>query len=130
MIMLYSVDSGKYVTRLPHQADYDTWRQNISDKKYRDIEDALNVRINQSEINTAGWIPGHDWTGTVYEPIYEACKENVTQAGMFFGLIVFKLLMERQDKTWGFGRYEKDGRQIASMTYFELKNPPRRNRMS
>lgn len=57
-------------------------------------------------------------------PLYVACGKNVTQAGMFFGLIVFKLLMERQDKTWGFGRYEKDGRQIASMTYFELKNPP------
>ena len=37
--------------------------------------------------------------------------------------------MKHQDKTWGFGRYEKDGRQIASMTNFELKNPPRRNVM-
>lgn len=37
--------------------------------------------------------------------------------------------MKHQDKTWGFGRYEKDGRQIASMTNFELKNPPKMNRM-
>lgn len=125
--MLYSVDNGKYVTRLPHKVDYDKWRKNISDRDYEDIEDALNAKLDQSEINTAGWIPGHDWTGTVYEPIYEACGKNVTLAGMFFGLIVFKLLMERQDKTWGFGRYEKNGRQIASMTYFELKNPPKRN---
>ena len=122
--MLYSIDSGQYVTRLPHQTDYDRWRKNISDDEYKAVEDAINARIDASEINTAGWIPGHDWTGTVYEPIYKACGKNVTQAGMFFGLIVFKLLMERQGKTWGFGRYEKDGRQIASMTYFELGNPP------
>lgn len=126
--MLYSVDSGQYVTRLPHQTDYDRWRKNISDDEYKAVEDAINARIDASEINTAGWIPGHDWTGTVYEPIYKACGKNVTQAGMFFGLIVFKLLMERQDKTWGFGRYEKEGRQIASMTYFELKNPPMKSK--
>ncbi|MGN8774718.1 hypothetical protein [Candidatus Weimeria sp. HCP3S3_B5] len=126
--MLYSIDSSKYVTRLPHQADYDRWRKNISDDEYKAVEGTLNARIDASKINTAGWIPGHDWTGTVYEPIYEACGKNVTLAGMFFGLIVFKLLMERQDKTWGFGRYENNGLQIASMTYFELKNPPKRNR--
>lgn len=128
--MLYSVDSGQYVMSLPHQPDYDRWRKNISDDEYKAVEGTLNARIDASKINTAGWIPGHDWTGTVYEPIYVACGKNVAQAGMFFGLIVFKLLMERTDKTWGFGRYEKDGRQIASMTYFELKNPPKRNRMS
>jgi len=26
------------------------------------------------------------------------------------------------DKVWGFGRFEKDGKQIASMTYFVLDN--------
>lgn len=83
--MLYSVDSGQYVMHLPHQADYDRWRQNILDKEYQDIENALRARINQSEINTAGCIHGHDWTGTVYEPIYEACGKNVTQAGAIFG---------------------------------------------
>lgn len=124
--MLYSIDSQKYVTRLPHQADFDKWMKNLSVADYRKIEDALNEKIDQKEINTAGWLPGHDWTGTVYEPIYDACGKNVTLSGMFFGLIVFDLLMNRQDKVWGFGRYEKNGKQIASMTYFELKNPPAR----
>ena len=43
-----------------------------------------------------------------------------------FGLIVFDLLMNREDRVWGFGRFEKDGKQIASMTYFVLQNPPAR----
>lgn len=124
--MLYSIDTGKYVTRVPHKADFDKWMKNLSEDDYKKIEAELNQKIDQNDINTAGWLPGHDWTGTVYEPIYEACGRNVSQSGLFFGLIVFNLLMEREDKVWGFGRFEKDGKQIASMTYFVLDNPPAR----
>ena len=124
--MLYSIDTGKYVTRIPHKIDFDKWMKKLSKDDYKKIEDALNEKIDQNDINTAGWLPGHDWTGTVYEPIYEACGRNVTQSGMFFGLIVFDLLMNREDKVWGFGKFEKDGKQIASMTYFVLNNPPAR----
>lgn len=124
--MLYSIDTGKYVTRVPHKTDFDKWMEKLSEEDYEKIEEALNNKIDQNDVNTAGWIPGHDWTGTVYEPIYEACGRNVTQAGMFFGLIVFELLMNREDKVWGFGRFKKDGKQIASMTYFVLQNPPQR----
>ena len=124
--MLYSVDTGKYVTRIPHKGDFDQWMKNLSATDYQKIRDELNKKIDQNDINTAGWLPGHDWTGTVYEPIYEACGRNVVQAGMFFGLIVFDILMNREDKAWGFGRFEKDGKQIASMTYFVLENPPQR----
>lgn len=124
--MLYSIDSGKYVTRIPHKADFDKWMKNLSAEDYKKIEEKLNSKIDQSDINTAGWLPGHDWTGTVYEPIYEACGRNIAQSGMFFGLIVFDLLMNRKDKVWGFGRFDINGKQISSMTYFVLDNPPAR----
>ena len=100
--------------------------KNLSAADYQSIADTLNEKIDESDINTAGWLPGHDWTGTIYEPIYEACGRNQVLSGMFFGLIVFDLLMRKDDKTWGFGRFEKDGKQIASMTYFVLDNPPAR----
>lgn len=124
--MLYSIDSGKYVTQVPHKKDFDKWMKNLSAADYQSIADTLNEKIEESDINTAGWLPGHDWTGTIYEPIYEACGRNQVLSGMFFGLIVFDLLMRKDDKTWGFGRFEKDGKQIASMTYFVLDNPPAR----
>ena len=124
--MLYSIDSGKYVTQVPHKADFAKWMKKLSASDYQAIADALNKKIDESDINTAGWLPGHDWTGTVYEPIYEACGRNQVQSGLFFGLIVFDLLMSREDRTWGFGRFEKDGKKIASMTYFVLGNPPAR----
>ena len=124
MNMLFSIDTGKYVTRIPHKKDFDKWMSNLAEDDLVKIEDELNTKIDSNDINTAGWIPGHDWTDTVYEPIYEACNKNAVQAGMFFGLIVFNLLMNRPDRVWGFGRYEKDGKPIASMTYFILNNPP------
>lgn len=124
--MLYSIDSGKYITHIPHEKDFEKWMKKLSAADYKKIEDALNEMIDQNEINTAGWMPGNDWTGTVFQPIYEACGQNVTQAGMFFGLILFVILMNREDKVWGFGKYEKDGKPIKSMTYFVLNNPPPR----
>ena len=36
--------------------------------------------------------------------------------------------MLRPDAVWGFGRFEKNGVQIESTTYFELKNPPPMNK--
>ncbi len=122
--MLFSIDTGKYVNNLPHKKDFDIWRKNLSDDDYMKVIDTLNAIFDENEINTAGWIPGSNWDGTVYEPLYVACNSNPTQAGMFLGLIIFDLLMQRQDKVWGFGKYEKNGVPIRSITYFVLDNPP------
>lgn len=125
--MLYSIDTGKYVKLLPHKKDFDTWRSHISDVDYFKVEKAINEKIDSSDINTAGWLPGNDWTHTVFEPLYYACGKNKIQSGMFFGLIVFDILMNRADKVWGFGKFEKNGVPIASITYFVLVNSPAYN---
>ena len=120
--MLESLD-GKKVTKLPHLKNYTTWRNRLSNTDYQAIEDELNCRINAGDIHTAGWMPGSDWTCTVFEPIYHtACRKNITQAGMFFGLIVFKVFMDRPER-WIFGRFEKDGKDIGSITYFRHNAP-------
>lgn len=117
--MLYSIDKGEYVKQLPHKSDYLRWRSNLSDEDYEKILTELQQRIDGDEVHTAGWMPGHDWTGTVFEPLYHACRRDVEQAAKFFGLILFKLMMERDDD-WGFGRYQKDGVDIRSLTYFRI----------
>ena len=124
--MLYSIDSGKYIDKLPHKKEFVSWMKNLSADSYQKIIEALNDKIDENDINTSSWIPGNDWTGTVYEPIYHACGDNKEASGLFFGLILFKLLMERQDAVWGFGRYEKNGVPIRGTTYFILNNPPQR----
>lgn len=122
--MLYSIDSGKYVATLPHKKDFDRWMKNLNRLDYDVICEELNRKINGNDVNTSSWIPGNDWTNTVYEPIYNACKNNVDLSGLFFGLILFELLMNKKDAVWGFGRYEKDGIPIRGTTYFILHNPP------
>lgn len=124
--MLYSVDTGKYVEKLPHKKEFDRWMKNLSASDYQNVIDALNQKVDLSDINTSSWIPGNDWTGTVYEPLYRACGNNKEASGLFFGLILFDLLMRREDAVWGFGRYEKDGIPIRGTTYFLLNNPPAR----
>lgn len=116
--MLWSVERWTYVKSIPYEKEFKVWRGRLSDTDYQRVEQAISDAIGDNEVSTAGWIPGHDWTGTPYEPLYDACGRNSDQAGRFFGLIVFKLLMERPDRVWGFGRYEKDGVPITSMTYF------------
>ena len=124
--MLYSIDSARYIDKLPHKKEYDNWRKHISDVDFQLIVDKINEQIDEKDVNTAGWMPGHDWTGTVYEPLYYACGRNTSHAGMFFGLIVFYVQMKRDDLVWGFGKYERNGKAIGSTTYFLLNNPPKR----
>lgn len=122
--MLYAIESNTEITTIPHRRDFDRWRKKLSDVEYQAIVDELNGRIDGTEIQTSSWIPGSDWYGTVFQPIYEnACDYSAQSSALFFGLIVWKVFMDRPE-WWSFGRYEKDGRQISGMTYFQI-NPPK-----
>ena len=123
---LYSIDSEQYVDYIPHRENFERWRSRLSEGQFEAICDELRRMIDGAEIHTAGWMPGSDWTGTPWEPIYtEACDYNEVASGYCFGLFVWVMLQEHPE-TWGFGRYEKDGVPIRSMTYFRLGNPPPR----
>lgn len=68
--------------------------------------------------HTAGWIPGNDWTGTVWDPIYQkSANQEPQDAAKCFGLLCF-LAFSRRPETWYVGKFELDGRDIASNTYF------------
>ncbi len=68
-------------------------------------------------------MPGSDWTGTVFYPIYEdACHRDQSAAARFFGLILWDVMMRRPE-TWAFGRYEANGASIEGLTYFRVDRP-------
>lgn len=120
--MLYSIDDDRQINYIPHEREYLNWRNQLSPNEYQAIVDELNSKINGTEIQTSSWIPGSDWTGTVYEPIYtKACDGDETESGLFFGLIVWVVMLERPEM-WAFGHYEKDGIPIKGLTYFQV-NP-------
>lgn len=120
--MLWSIDSDEEIKNIPYKKDYDRWRSGISDSEHSAILDELSTKIHGTEIQTSSWIPGDDWTDTVYDPIYsKACLQNSVASAKFFGLLVWETMLN-DDSYWAFGRYEKDGIPIEGLTYFKV-NP-------
>jgi hypothetical protein len=124
--MVYSLDSDRYIDTIPHKHDYDLWRSRLTANEYDAIMEDLCARIEADEIVTSSWIPGADWTGTVFEPIYRTvCRQDFDASARFFGLLVWEAVLNHPD-VWSFGRYEKDSVPIKGLTYFKLRTPPRR----
>lgn len=121
--MLYSIEKEDFVHEIPHSSEYQIWRSRVPPEQFQRVWDELNSRIDVDEVHTAGWIPGNRWDGTVFEPLAIACDGDVVASGKFFGLIVWDVMLNRPE-VWGFGRYEKDGVPIESMTYFKLRLTP------
>jgi hypothetical protein len=120
--VLVDIDTGMVVDTIPFRDKFDILRGRLSDAEF----DAMITRINElidesgAEIATAGWLPGSDWTGTVFQPIYtKAAREDFDRSAMFFGQLVWYTVMNRPER-WGSGRYQVEGRDIGSRTYFRL----------
>ncbi|QST02138.1 hypothetical protein IMZ31_22055 (plasmid) [Pontibacillus sp. ALD_SL1] len=120
--MLYTLE-GKRILDVPYKKDYDQWRPRLNDKDYDQIVEALNDHIEGDEIHTSSFIPGHDWRGTVYEPIWHACNHNDTRAALFYGLILYKVMIEHPE-SWICGKFEMNGKKLKGTTYFKAKNLP------
>jgi len=120
--MLIDIDSGKEIRAVPFARDFETLRKRLSDAEFEAMVTRINELIDEAgaEIATAGWLPGSDWTGTPFEPIYtKAAREDFGRSAMFFGQLVWYTVMDRPER-WGSGKYQVDGRDIGSRTYFRL----------
>ena len=116
--MLFDPYTKISIDRIPHRHEYEVWRSRLSREEFQAISNELNRRVGGNEVHTSSWIPGRDWTGTVYQPIYDACQDQET-AAKFFGLILWEVMM-KCGEAWYFGRYEKDGIPIEGLTYFRI----------
>jgi hypothetical protein len=121
--VLMNVSNGRTIDVMPHEAQFRRLRSRLTPGEF----DAMTERIDElidaagGEIATAGWLPGSDWTGTPFDAIYEkAARHDHVLSGLFFGQLVWFTVMNRPEM-WGFGRYQKDGVDIGSMTYFRLR---------
>lgn len=71
--MLYSIDGScraREVTYTPYNEEFNLWRSRLTIHQIEMIRAELREMIDGHEIHTAGWMPGSDWSGTVWEPIY------------------------------------------------------------
>src|SRR5215469_4893372 len=106
--MLYSIDDKLHqIASVPHPTEYRAWTGKLSQAQLKAIKDELLSRIEGGEVHTSSWIPGANWGGTPFEPIYTtACRYDEEAAAMCFGLILWEVMMEHPD-AWSFGRFEK-----------------------
>ena len=110
------------VTRQVHERRFRQLMRNLTPVAFQRISDAVNDFIDtkgRGEVVTSSWIPGANWNGTPYEPIHLAVGGNWHMARLFFGLIVWSVVMQRPE-TWSFGRYPKRQGDIIGMTYFQI----------
>jgi hypothetical protein len=118
--MLYSIETNSLIRRMPHEREFNTWRSRLTDEEFQSIVDELNRRVDGNEVKTSSWIPGSNWTGTVWEPIYtKACNGNATDAAMCFGLFMWFVMQNRPD-TWSFGHYSVKNVPVKGLTYFQV----------
>jgi hypothetical protein len=119
--MLFNLDR-KPVTTVPYAAEYRTYMSRLMPAEIRAIKDELNAKIDADEIHTAGWMPGNNWTGTPFQPIYEkAARYSYKTSAMCFGLMVWEVFMERPEN-WCSGHFELNGEDIGSRTYFRIRD--------
>ena len=118
--MLVDMMSGKIIVQVPFIQQYRAWMALMTAAEIIAIKSELNSMIDGTEIQTAGWMPGADWRGTPFQPIYDkAAHSNPGIAAQCFGLMVWDVFMARPEK-WASGRFEKNGEPIGSRTYFQV----------
>jgi hypothetical protein len=122
--MLFSPeDFTKQILQIPHRKRFDIWRNRLSDDEYQAIIDKFRELTIDKDVITPSWIPGDDWSETVYEPIYtKSCNYDEEQSGLCFGLFFWVYFMNHcDDERWSFTRAKKDDNDIIGLTYFRIE---------
>lgn len=124
--MLLNIDR-QAVTSIPssHKAFYNRVRSRMSNIEYDAVMNELNSVLDRvstcDEVVTSSFVPGNDWSNTVYHSIYAACApevEPVKYAGWMFGLLMWEAVINHNDE-WIFIKTEKDNGEPLGTTYFK-----------
>ena len=129
--MLRDFDGGKPglpVTQVYFAQQYAVWQSRLNRYQplafpsiWHEIDGHFSTAAlhPSKQLLTMTWIPGPDWTGTVYDPIYYALAMSHDASAKFLGLIFMDVAIHR-DEWWGSGHYELRGEAITGRTYFLL----------
>lgn len=119
--MLSNID-GNLIKTVWHREFYDACKSRLSDDEFNHMIIELNHIVegnieNKDGVVVSSFIPGSDWSDTVWDPIYsKACLCDEEHSAQFFGLLVCQVLIDRDEK-WYFLKQD-----IArGMIYFKEK---------
>lgn len=113
-------DHTEIVENTPHAEEFKIWRSHLNSNQIEAIENALRSRIEEGEVHTAGWIPGSKWDEPFKAILEDACGKNPDAAAKCFGIFLWEVIRKIPNEKWSFGRFEKGGVPIRSMTYFKV----------
>lgn len=120
--MLVDVSTGRRVARVPYEPAFAHWCSRLSQAELAAIRAELAARIDGNEVHTSSWMPGANWMGGPFQPIFEkACRQDANDAARCFGLFVWEAFMAHEE-SWGFGRYQLNDTPINGITYFRLSD--------
>lgn len=122
--MLFGDDFSHEISKIPHLKEFKIWKSRLSEDNYEKIVKELKKVMLLNEVQTSSWIPGSNWNGSVFEPLYEACERDQESAAKFFGLILYQVVMD-DEGFWGMTRAINRGVPIKGLTYFRLLKDPR-----
>jgi len=127
------------VRSMSHRRDFDRVWLSISASERAAIEAEINRRLdhlitspdpNWGSITNTSIEGGKtspetgvkgDWSGTVFLPIYFACGENQELAGMFYGNVWKKVIIDRRERWVGIRpdpTFSQRGITLLGKTYF------------
>lgn len=119
--MLSSIDYN-FVNTVWHKPFFDASKSRLSNEDYESMVNELNNIIQKSideksDIVVSSFIPGSDWSDTVWDAIYsKACAFDEEYSAKFFGLLLCQVLIDREEM-WFFIKQD-----IAKgMIYFREK---------
>lgn len=121
-VTLYDETCTRKVTKRPFAENRRRLEQRLTPEEYEAVCEHIDGLINGAgkEIVTAGWLPGADWSRTPLEVLCtKAARHDEDIAAKLFGLIVYLRIMDHEDD-WASGRYQVQGRDIGSRTYFKI----------
>ena len=128
--MLYAINGSqvKPMTDIPvkRRAFYNSIIANLAPSDLDKIKQVLNDYFDNyvEDVQVSSFVPGNNWEGTPYQQIYHACNENMEHSGFMFGLILWKVMIEREDH-WGFTNAQDSflDRDINGKVYFRINDP-------
>ena len=123
--MLFNVDNGKEVKHMPHKEEWERRMTKLDMADYNAIIGAIHNVLDRvfddKGVVTSSYVPGKDWRGTPYQPIFSACGENWDEARLFFGQLFWRAVQLHPEK-WYFVRQERNDDRPIGMTYFRCRD--------
>jgi len=119
--MLSSINYD-FVNTVWHKAFFDASKSRLSNEEYKSMVDELNMIVQKSideksDIVVSSFIPGNNWSNTVWDAIYsKACGYDEEFSAKFFGLLLCQVLINREE-TWFFIKQDV----ARGMIYFREK---------